>query len=233
MTDIVASDRLTERAWIRLQAAYDEMNRVLFDSALPGCLMTWQRGKSFAGYFWPSKFRHRSGNGDAHEIALNPDCFVSDIDVMQTLVHEMTHLWQHVHGTPSRRAYHNREWATRMEEIGLMPSSTGAPGGKTTGERVLDYPIPGGPFEVAVRSFLEAGGPVVEWCSKPDRQSGEPGRSALAPAAGGTPSTDVERLADPKRKVKYHCPTCGSNAWGKPGLRLICGDDGAAFEIRN
>jgi len=28
----------------------------------------------------------------------------------------MAHLWQHHHGKPSRAAYHNREWASKMNQ---------------------------------------------------------------------------------------------------------------------
>ena len=65
------------------------------------------------------------------EIALNPDTFEdrTDMEILNTLAHEMCHLWQHYFGKPSRGGYHNREWATMMEKIGLMPSSTSEPGG--------------------------------------------------------------------------------------------------------
>jgi hypothetical protein len=50
--------------------------------------------------------------------------------VLSTLVHEQAHLWQHHFGKPGRGRYHNREWAAKMVEIGLIPSATGEPGGK-------------------------------------------------------------------------------------------------------
>jgi predicted SprT family Zn-dependent metalloprotease len=65
---------------------------------------------------------------------------------MSTIVHEMVHHWQHHLGKPSRSTPHNTEWANKMEAIGLMPSSTGQPGGKRTGHRVADYILPGGAF---------------------------------------------------------------------------------------
>jgi hypothetical protein len=37
----------------------------------------------------------------------------------------------------------------------------------------------------------------------------------------------LEGAAKPKKsgsRVKYTCPGCGANAWGKDGLRLICAD---------
>jgi hypothetical protein len=45
--------------------------------------------------------------------------------ILSTLVHEMVHVWQETYGNPSRRGYHNRQWAEKMREVGLQPSSTG------------------------------------------------------------------------------------------------------------
>jgi len=41
-----------------------------------------------------------------------------------------------------------------MEAVGLMPSSTGKPGGARTGQKMNDYPIAGGPFEKACKSLM-------------------------------------------------------------------------------
>lgn len=75
-------------------------------------------------------------------------------EIMQTLCHEMCHLWQHHFGKPGRRGYHNKEWADFMEAIGLMPSSTGAPGGARTGDKMADYAIEGGRFLEAYESLM-------------------------------------------------------------------------------
>ena len=53
-----------------------------------------------------------------------------------------------------RRGYHNKEWADFMEAIGLMPSSTGAPGGARTGDKMADYAIEGGRFLEAYESLM-------------------------------------------------------------------------------
>ncbi|WP_374762256.1 hypothetical protein [Massilia scottii] len=66
----------------------------------------------------------------------------------------MCHLWQHQHGTPARRRYHDKEWGDKMEAIGLMPSATGVPGGKKTGDKMADYPIEGGRFLEVCRGLL-------------------------------------------------------------------------------
>jgi len=38
-----------------------------------------------------------------------------------------------------------------MESLGLVPSSTGAPGGKKTGQKMNDYPLKNGIFEKVLR----------------------------------------------------------------------------------
>lgn len=43
-----------------------------------------------------------------------------------------------------------------MEIIGLMPSSTGQPGGKRTGDHVADYALSDGQFLAACESLLTA-----------------------------------------------------------------------------
>ena len=56
----------------------------------------------------------------------------------------MAHVWQETMGEPSRRGYHNRQWAEKMREVGLQPTSTGEPGGMETGQAVTHYIIPEG-----------------------------------------------------------------------------------------
>ena len=72
-----------------------------------------------------------------------------------TLAHEMAHAWQYHFGKPSAEAgYHNVEWGTKMEEIGLMPSNTGEPGGKRTGQQMTHYIVEDGPFAEAASDLL-------------------------------------------------------------------------------
>lgn len=86
-------------------------------------------------------------------------------EVMQTLVHEMVHLWQYHFGKPGRRGYHNKEWANKMESIGLMPSSTGQPGGKRTGDKMADYIIEGSVFDNLCQNLL-TGDFRISWADK-------------------------------------------------------------------
>jgi predicted SprT family Zn-dependent metalloprotease len=145
----------TREAYSELQQAYDFFNEELFEGQLPSCLITLQREKSTFGYFSAKRFGSIQG-GYTDEIAMNPTYFaaVPLLETMQTLAHEMCHLWQHHFGKPGRVRYHNDEWANKMESIGLMPSSTGQPGGRRTGDRMADYAIEGGPFLEATKRLI-------------------------------------------------------------------------------
>lgn len=149
----------TMQMYTFVQDAYDFFNDRLFDGQLPACLLTLQRDSNVMGYFSSNRWQQGSSKTQVHEIALNPSFFITHrpLELMQTLVHEMVHLWQHEFGRPSHRAYHNKEWADKMESIGLMPSSTGEPGGKRTGQKMSDYPIKNGAFYLQCVVFSQMG----------------------------------------------------------------------------
>lgn len=149
----------TMQMYTFVQDAYDFFNDRLFSGQLPPCLLTLQRDNNAMGYFSNNRWQRGKDKGTVHEIALNPAFFITHrpLELMQTLVHEMVHLWQHEFGKPSHRSYHNREWADKMESIGLMPSSTGEPGGKRTGQHMSDYPIPNGAFYLQCVVFARMG----------------------------------------------------------------------------
>lgn len=157
----------TEQAYGELQNAYDVFNKSLFDGQLPGVMFSFVRKDSVYGYFSRGRFASvdaRRSPRRADEIAMNPQLFgVQPIDeIMSTICHEMCHQWQAHFGTPSRGGYHNAEWARKMEEIGLIPSSTGRPGGARTGQVMSDYIDPEGRFAV-VCARLVATGFRVSW----------------------------------------------------------------------
>ena len=58
------------------------------------------------------------------------------------------------------------EWAAKMKEIGLQPSTTGEPGGKETGQSVTHYIIPGG--EYAPRPTRSSPRPAFSFTGNPD-----------------------------------------------------------------
>jgi hypothetical protein len=139
--------------------------------------------------------------------------------VLSTLVHEMTHLWQHHGGKPGRGGYHNREWAERMKLIGLHPSSTGKEGGQETGDSVSHYIVSAGPFEVAANELLMTGF-AIAWTEKPPETD-------TAPVKGGE-GPDQEPKSG--KRVKYTCPCCRLNAWAKHRVQLVCGRDMTPME---
>jgi hypothetical protein len=127
----------TAKTYAALNQAFDFFNVRLFAGELPPCLVTLQRKNKAYGYFAGGRFGSKDGTEITDEIALNPSHFKSRTDEqsLSTLAHEMTHLWQHHFGKPSRSGYHNKEWAAKMHAIGLHPSDTGRPGGKETGQQ--------------------------------------------------------------------------------------------------
>jgi hypothetical protein len=199
--EMAHSIAITPVEYTGLQEAYDHFNAGLFDGALGDVFITYQRRAHSRGYFSADRFSGRVGAFGKHELALNPDHFVSrsDEEICSTLAHEMTHVWQHQHGKPSSRGYHNREWAAKMKAIGLQPSNTGAVGGKETGQRMTHYVIAGGPFQVAFVKLAASG-----W------------RLSLESAHRSGPKGGINS------KTKFTCVSCGQNAWGKPDLAILC-----------
>lgn len=243
----------TRQAYGELQVAYDHFNVWLFDQALPTCMITLQREKRTCGYFTADRFADKEG-AIVDEIALNPTFFavVPMVETMQTLVHEMCHLWQRHFGKPGRGRYHNEEWASKMESIGLMPSDTGRPGGRRTGDQMADYAIVGGRFLEATQRLL-TNDFMISWYDRfPEAslvQMGASGMSTqLDPSVGGgaPPIKAVESLArvirpvsaeasgaalNKSNRTKYVCQ-CPTQVWGKPGLDLHCGRCQSRFEAQ-
>ena len=198
--------RITGKEYTAFDDAYDWFNQRLFEGRLPPCLITLQRKAKSHGYFANNRFGHRVETAAVtDELALNPDTFDnrSDKAILSTLVHEMAHCFQQHFGTPSRLGYHNREWAAHMIAIGLMPSDTGAAGGRQTGQRISHYVIEGGPFDRAVEALL-ATSFRLNWQS-------------------AAPASQAGKGAKERSKTKYTCPSCGQNAWAKPAAALVCG----------
>ena len=198
---------ITQIEYNAFQQAYDFFNAELFGGALPHVLITLQRHARAKGYFAPKRFRGRGPGVTAHELALNPDVFTdrTDEEILSTLAHEMAHVWQQECGTPPRRCYHDKEFASKMKAIGLHPSDTGEPGGKETGQSMTHYIVAGGKYAAGLR------------------EAQEPGLQAPMGIAGRLRRWrgKVEGCG---AKTKYTCPDCEQNAWAKPGAALICGE---------
>lgn len=229
------------RDYVTLSDCYDVFNERLFGTQLRGCVLTFEDRGQFFGYYRQGGFIGRDGGERRDEICLNPRHFLAntgDLELLQTLVHEQVHQWQYQYGTPSRRTYHNREWAQKMLSVGLVPSHTGRPGGNMTGQHMADYPAEEGAFLTIAREIL-AKHTLIRWykegvaikraqeyAARPEAEEGSPlaglaiALAASLPEAGG----GGEAPARPPGKATYQCQECGNKVWGKPGLSLICGD---------
>jgi hypothetical protein len=202
--------------YTKYQEAFDHFNRELFDKLLSPCLITLPNTRRRAGgYFRNQGFAARNNHTlRTHEIALNPRAFAGsdDKEILSILVHEMVHLKQAQEGNPGRNGYHTLRWARDMLSRGLRPISLDNPG-KMTGQRVTHEIVPGGPFDVAAGQLL-ATGFSLRW------QAAD--AVAMRHNHTGMEEPSVQEPS-PRNKVKYTCPECGLNVWGKPRARLICG----------
>lgn len=203
-----------------IKTAFDYYNAEFWGGELPPVFLSVRAKANSAGYFSPNRLHKpeeenkgkakkvKSEQESVHEIAFNPSTFNRPITfILSTLVHEMVHLWQEEHGTKkSKNGYHNKEWAGEMERIGLIPSSTGEPGGAKTGQHMGDYIEAGGWFDRVTRDLV----------SKHDFNLFY--------------EYPHSKKKAPNSKVKFTCPKCGSNAWGKPDLEIDCRPCGFAMD---
>ncbi|WP_430471400.1 SprT-like domain-containing protein [Thalassospira lucentensis] len=224
----------TVETYGELQTAFDHFNRTIFGGKLPACLITLQRNKRTFVYYSYERFVCGSTGELTDEIAMNPSYFVArPIHVtLSTLVHEMAHQWQFHFGKPGRRGYHNHEWADFMEQIGLMPSNTGQPGGRRVGEQMTHYTIDDGPFDRACADLLTTEY-TLSWFDRfppVEPENVDLGELSRKSAVAAIHQVTTENKSN---RAKYRCPSCSAQVWGKPGLKVHCGEEtcnGVAYQ---
>jgi predicted SprT family Zn-dependent metalloprotease len=196
--------QFTKEQFSALQSLYDHFNKRLFGGGLGGSLLNLSRKSKAMGFYSPGRWvgKETTAETKIDEISLNPDFLhVSVKEYCQTLVHEMVHLWQHHFGKPTP-GYHNKEFAAKMKEVGLQPTHNGLPYGKEVGKKMSDLPIEGGVFEEAFKTVPEEF--LLPFIASPDEER--------------------KKKSKKKNKVKYTCPQCNANAWGKAGMIIMCGE---------
>jgi hypothetical protein len=111
-----------------------------------------------------------------------------------------------------------------MCSIGLMPSTTGRPGGAVTGEKVAHYILVGDEFDAACHGFLEKYRLVWESAvagangdSQDDSQGG-----AQDDDSGSVGDSNEDGALTRQTRTKFTCPNCGLNAWAKPDALMDC-----------
>ena len=203
------------------QQAFDYFNEQLFDNQLPQVILNFSRSGSHTIAFYAPR-RWQQGEKVVEqtaldEISLNPKYLgMSMEEIMSSLVHEMMHLWQFAHGNPSRRSYHNKEWAMKMKEVGLQPDDGT---GKETGQNVSHRIMEEGLFQKTFQTMPESHS--LPW-------------RVFIEGDGGKATGGEEQPGKPKSKsgkrLKYSCPSCKTNIWGKEGLRIGCMDCDEVFQ---
>lgn len=250
------SNTPTKEFYSFFEYLFDYYNSHLFNGELENPLIVITRKANVFGYYIPKKWMSPN-NELIDELAINPQTFFKYplIEICQTVVHEMCHQWQHNFGNPTRIGYHNKEWADKMISIGLMPSSTGKEGGKTVGQKMADYTLENEMFAQKTDLLLKEkifNKLYFEAVFKTDRDSlivDETNTSDESFTHEIDTSNDViglnlssslnlsapaleqyQAAREKKLKIKYNCPICDLNVWGKPDLKIICGECKSKYE---
>jgi SprT-like family len=205
------------------RAMFDHFNARLFGGALPPVILNFSRHAGAVGFFIAEKWRHVMAGATAHEISLNPSYLAMQPtrEIASTLVHEMAHLWQHVHGKPSR-GYHNREWAEKMASLGfeLVNAKTGKP--SMSAPALVERTVEGGAFALAFDALPAAA--LLPWTCGDAAPAAQGATTTTTPGAPGASNAGGARPRL-RNKLKYTCPSCGANVWGRHSLKVLC-DDG-------
>lgn len=238
----------TDELYELMTQLFNVFNNELFDNQLPNVLFTTQRQPHTMGYYSANRWKN-TNDVQCDEIALNPMYIGKStvVEMMQTLVHEMCHEWQHYYGKSGKNGYHNSEWANKMFDVGLMPSSTGRVGGEKTGYKMNDYPIPDGKFLQVCNKVMNDNTSVLSklWVdrfslvqknllSEPlSNEDIEVSNLIANVVTDNTALTPIEQvtniqLEDPekpvKRKFKFSCLSCKMNVWGGKNVKVKCGN---------
>jgi len=199
--------RPTPTQFSAYQQIFDYFNQALFQGLLPDCMLSFSRRRSSSHTLYTSGQWQKDTGTVTPEISLNVKQLHENEpkEVMAILVREMVHLWQEQYGKSSGKGYFNRQWADKMEGIGLIPTATGLPGGKRTGKGIKHSIDPQGKFEQAFTKMPKA----YLWPFRPTASEGGKRKGY-------------------SEKEMYCCPGCGVKVWGKGGLGLVC-ECGKAF----
>lgn len=223
-------DAPTREQFAAYTKMYDYFNGALFGERLPSVVLNFSRHSNSYGFFAPERWRRREGEAVTHEISINPAHLAarSPKETASTLVHEMAHLWQYTYGSPARGGYHNREWSEKMQQLGLQPIDLKTRAERMSAENLGHAVIGGGAFDRAFNVMPKAY--LLPWsCDEAPAatEGGEGEGEGTSASPGGVEgrgaAAPVAPVAKSRNKVKYTCPGCLVNVWGRPDLVVICG----------
>jgi SprT-like family len=218
--------RPTQELNHQFQDLYDLINIELFEGNLVQCMIVFSRSqRNQYGYYRRVGWKQKDSDVTVPEICLNIENILEkeELEVIQTLVHEMVHHWQYTdpQGKPGRIGYHNQQFADQMRKVGLQASVTGKPGGKATGQSMLDYIIEGGVLDVLYKK-LKTSEWSISYFNDQLFSTVQNVGVETSPQNENSPLHIKPKPINPKNKVKYSCPSCKINVWGKVGLSIGC-----------
>jgi SprT-like family len=239
----MVNDNISAEFYVCLDKIGGYFNLRLFDLRLPPTIFTLNGDIKALGHFRHENWTSKDG-GAASEIILNPDLFAfrSWIELLITIAHQQCHLMRCIERDKSRPNYHNKRWSKLMEGIGLIPTSTGKPGGSKTGQNISEYLDPNGKFLqccvelmgeniifplTGVRAESKQTLPEITIPESIEKSI----RNRLLSRVGVLKDDSKKEGQDKsKLKIKYSCPSCKNSAWGKPSLRILCANcDGQPY----
>lgn len=172
----------------------------------PECMIVLENNKGMLGSITRNQNWQSVKGGKAYTLKLNPTYFNTRplSDVFNVIAHELCHKWETENGGSGLGGYHSKAWEQKAVSIGLNPTFLG------NRHHCNTELVPGGLTEQAYKAFIaQHSGFALDWYQV-GQVNGSNGNT------NGTNGTI-------KSKQKFTCTSCGQNAWGKPGLRLVCG----------
>lgn len=190
-----------------LENAYDVLNTAFFQGELPRVIITVQSSPKAYGHYTPWESWREDGGQGYREINIGAEQLDRPIEnVIATLVHEMTHHCNDLHGIKdvSRGGtYHNKSFKEQAELHGLIIDYDSRIGWSVTS------PSP------ALVAFIEGQG----WHGVSLARTG--GQAASGGASGRKPSSTR----------KYVCPVCGCSVRATKPVNIGCLDCGVQMEL--
>ena len=182
-------------------------------------------------YVQPDALYDKKTDTKLQYMGINPDYLDRSIgEILSTICHELCHVYEHAYIHIPRGGYHDKQWATLMEECGLEPIYN-----NTSKTSVHHKIVPGGAFEKFVADFTEVHGAdyfnIVSYSTEIARRTRkelgieEPDDDSPKPDNADKPIKKYNR-----NKIKYVCPGCSTKVWGKPGLAIRCIECDEDFE---
>jgi len=203
-----------------LYAAYEKMNEVFFNGAVPKPVITIQTKGKHLAYGWASVFPIWVGEEKFHELNISAEYANRPfIDIMGTVLHELVHLnhiAQGIQDCSRGGTYHNKKFREGAEAVGLIVDYREKYGhaftkvGDDLAETIKSWGLDETVFDVARMDFA----------TQPAKGTDKEGED-VNPKTG----TKVRKT----NSIKYTCPTCGAIVRATKELNIECGDCNVAF----